>query len=224
MRPAAFVSIGECMIELSSGDGDLWRMGFADDTFNTAWYARAILPAEKRVAYVTALGDDSFSARMRAFIEEAGVETERIRSMAGRRPGLYAITLEGAERTFTYWRSESAACLLADDEDWLNQALADAELLYFSGITLAILAPQTQDRLLSALCERRLAGAKIAFDPNFAPSYGPTSVRRARRWKRRCGSPTWRFLRSMTRRGFSGIGAWRKPSNACRGSASRKSW
>jgi hypothetical protein len=58
MKPVAFASIGECMIELSAGKDDLWRMGFAGDTFNTAWYARAILPKTKRVGYVTALGDD----------------------------------------------------------------------------------------------------------------------------------------------------------------------
>ena len=46
MKPVSFASIGECMIELSAGKGDLWRMGFAGDTFNTAWYARAILPKE----------------------------------------------------------------------------------------------------------------------------------------------------------------------------------
>ncbi len=157
------------MIELSAGQRDLWRMGFAGDTFNTAYYARKILPKARRVAYVTALGDDPFSERMRGFIEKAGVETDRIRNVSGRRPGLYAITLEKAERAFTYWRSESAARALADDAGWLKRALGDAEMLYFSGITLAILAPAARRRLLAALAERRKTGARIAFDPNFRP-------------------------------------------------------
>ena len=38
-----FLSIGECMLELSQADGQLWRMGYAGDTLNTAWYVRAIL-------------------------------------------------------------------------------------------------------------------------------------------------------------------------------------
>ena len=132
MQPATFASIGECMLELSGRGEDLWRMGFAGDTFNAAWYARAILPAESRVAYVTALGDDPFSLRMREFIGAAGVATDRIRTVPGRRPGLYAITLNEGERTFTYWRGESAARLLADDAGWLTAALVEAELLYFS--------------------------------------------------------------------------------------------
>jgi len=158
------------MIELSGGTGDSWRMGFAGDTFNTAWYVRALLPSERRVAYVTALGEDAFSQRMRDFFAHAGVETDRIRTIANRRPGLYAITLKNAERTFTYWRGESAARLLADDAAWLKQALARADMLYFSGITLAILAPAARRRLLRELAARRKAGTRIVFDPNYRPA------------------------------------------------------
>lgn len=173
MTPAAFVSIGECMIELSAGKGERWRLGFAGDTFNAAWYARALLPKDRSVAYVTALGDDPFSVRMNAFMVKSGVRTDRIRTVAGRRPGLYAITLKGAERSFTYWRSESAARRLADDADWLDAALGGAELLYFSGITLGILAPAARRRLLGALRRKRQAGATIAFDSNYRPALWP---------------------------------------------------
>ena len=42
-----FLSLGECMIELSQADAECWRMGIAGDTLNTAWYARAFLdPAD----------------------------------------------------------------------------------------------------------------------------------------------------------------------------------
>ena len=171
--PVSFASIGECMIEMSGRGDDLWRMGFAGDTFNAAYYARAVLPGGHRAAYVTALGDDPFSGRIRNFIAGAGVETDRIRTIPGRRPGLYAITLAEAERTFSYWRGESAARHLADDADWLAQALDGAELLYFSGITLGILAAAARERLLAGLAARRRAGARIAFDTNFRTALWP---------------------------------------------------
>ena len=173
MKPVSFASIGECMIELSAATGDSWRMGYAGDTFNTAWYVRALLPQDRRVAYVTALGEDAFSERMRNFFVDAGIETERIRTVPGRRPGLYAITLKDAERAFTYWRGESAARLLADDPAWLKRALARADMLYFSGITLAILSPVARRRLLRELAARRAAGTRIAFDPNYRPALWP---------------------------------------------------
>lgn len=164
------------MIELSGGREGQWRMGYAGDTFNAAWYARAVLPAERAVAYVTAIGDDPFSAGLKDFIAAAGVETDRIRIVAAKRPGLYAITLSEGERSFTYWRGESAARCLADDAEWLEQALAGVELLYVSGITLAILAPEARARLVAALAARRAAGAKVAFDPNFRPVLWPDAA------------------------------------------------
>jgi 2-dehydro-3-deoxygluconokinase len=173
VTPVSFAAIGECMIELSAREGDLWRMGFAGDTFNAAWYARAVLPAARGVAYVTAVGDDPFSRRLAAFIAGSGLETDRIREVAGARPGLYAITLDGAERAFTYWRGESAARRLADDAAWLEGALAGADMLYFSGITLGILALEARGRLLARLADQRRAGTRIAFDPNFRPALWP---------------------------------------------------
>lgn len=173
MQPASFAAIGECMIELSGRGGDLWQMGFAGDTFNAAWYARAVLPSHRGVGYVTAIGDDPFSARLRGFIAESGVLTDRIRTVPGRRPGLYAITLSGAERAFSYWRGESAARQLADDPAWLERAFSGVELILFSGITLGILAPEARETLLSALARRRSGGARIAFDTNFRPALWP---------------------------------------------------
>jgi 2-dehydro-3-deoxygluconokinase len=173
MKPVSFASVGECMIELSAGKGDLWRMGFAGDTFNTAWYTRATLPRNRRVGYVTALGDDPLSTDMRKFFGKAAIETDRIREVPGRRPGLYAITLKKAERAFTYWRGESAARLLADDATWLAKALSGVDVLYFSGITLAILAEPARKTLFAELERRRKQGARVAFDPNFRPALWP---------------------------------------------------
>ena len=170
MQNASFAAVGECMVELSSRGGDLWQMGFAGDTFNACWYARALLPPERPVAYVTALGDDPFSERMQSFIGSSGIATDRIRIVPGRRPGLYAITLSGAERAFTYWRGESAARQLADDPAWLEAALSGVELLYFSGITLGILSPEDRTTLLRVLEKRRGEGARVAFDTNFRPA------------------------------------------------------
>ena len=70
-----FVSVGECMIEMSGGDGGQYRLGFAGDTFNTSWYARALFPKDWQVDYVTALGDDLYSQQMREFMEKNGIGT-----------------------------------------------------------------------------------------------------------------------------------------------------
>src|SRR5690606_21942858 len=68
-----------------------------------------------------------------------------------------------------YWRNDAAARRLADDADALARSLAGRSLVYFSGITLAILAPEARETLAGALAAARNAGSLVAFDPNYRP-------------------------------------------------------
>jgi 2-dehydro-3-deoxygluconokinase len=162
-----FISIGECMAELQATDGGLYRLGFAGDTLNTAWYMRALTRTEDvTVDYCTAVGTDSLSSKMLAFLKANGVETRFVKEVSDRTVGLYLITLTGAERSFTYWRSASAARLLAEDKEALAASLSQADAIYFSGITLAILSAAHRRNLLSVLQEMKSRGTTIAFDSN----------------------------------------------------------
>jgi 2-dehydro-3-deoxygluconokinase len=163
------LSIGECMVELSQAGEGLLRKGFAGDTFNTAWYARACLAADWSVDYFTALGDDPLSTDMLAMMTSAGIGTGLIRRIAGKTPGLYLISLNNGERTFSYWRDSAAARTLADDADHLRSAIEQADLVYVSGITLGILAPEAVDTLLAELRRAKASGKTVAFDPNLRP-------------------------------------------------------
>lgn len=167
-------SVGECMIELSRQEaGDGWKLGFAGDTFNTLWVMRALLPPDAGADYVSAFGDDPFSQDQRDFFAAAGITTAHSPVIAGGRPGLYAITLDGAERAFTYWRGEAAARRLADDPVALAKSLSDQSLVFFSGITLAVLEPAARENLLTAIATARRAGSIIAFDPNYRARLWP---------------------------------------------------
>lgn len=164
----SIASIGECMIELSTG-GSGWKMSHAGDAFNTLWVLRALLPETVTTDFVSAFGTDPFSGEQIAFMAQNGIGVSNSPRLAAYHPGLYAITLEGGERSFTYWRSEAAARRLADDPVLLGQSLASRQLVYFSGITLAILDSARRRALLQALDAARGQGALIAFDPNYRP-------------------------------------------------------
>lgn len=176
MAATGIASIGECMIELSGADAGLWRMGFAGDTFNTLWALKALAGETRAADYVSAFGDDPFSRDQVAFLASNGIGTAASPIVPGARPGLYAITLAGAERSFTYWRNDAAARQLADDPEALAKSLAERALVYFSGITLAILAEPARQALFVALAEARAAGALIAFDPNHRPRLWPDAA------------------------------------------------
>jgi len=170
MTGGLILSIGEAMVELShGGQPDLWRLGIAGDTLNTAWYLRRLLAPNWRLAYFTRVGTGEFSNRMVDFLAAEGIETAHVGRDAEREIGLYAISLRRGERSFSYWRDNSAARRLADDPAALAAALRGAHTAYLSGITLAILSPAARKALLDALAHARAAGTRMVFDPNLRP-------------------------------------------------------
>lgn len=160
------VAIGECMVEMAVRADGAYERNFAGDSFNTAWYLRQLLPETVPVDYCSALGDDAISKALLAFMEKSGLGTQHMRLVKERTLGLYMIELDHGERSFSYWRGQSAAKLLAEDKAFLERAVLGAKLVIFSGITLAILSPEHRQNLFAALLRARQAGSVIAFDPN----------------------------------------------------------
>jgi 2-dehydro-3-deoxygluconokinase len=171
------IALGECMIELRGCLADRPSLGFGGDTLNTAVYAARTAHGGLDVAYVTALGDDPFSARMMASWEAEGVATDLVRRLEGRLPGLYAIETDATgERRFYYWRDRAAARDLLLPEaagDALLARLGAADLVYLSGISLAVLDPSQRRRLLEALARHRRGGVQVAVDTNLRPALWP---------------------------------------------------
>lgn len=164
-----FLSIGECMVELSPAGDGLLKRGFAGDTLNTAWYARAAFSSDWDVDYFTALGDDALSQEMIEFLERARIGTSMIRRIPGKAPGLYMIELSNGERSFLYWRDSAAAKQLAADPHALRAAIEASDVIYFTGITLAILARADVETLFAELRRAKASGKIVVFDPNLRP-------------------------------------------------------
>lgn len=169
--PLRVAAVGEGLIELGWSDSDHARVTYGGDTLNTAIYmARLLGPGA--VEYLTALGRDEFSERLLAAWAAEGVGVGHVRRLADRLPGLYwVMTDEQGERRFHYWRHESAARSMMSDggAGEIARALLGRSLVYFSGISLAILPPTARAALLAALDAARRAGALIAFDSNYRP-------------------------------------------------------
>ncbi|WP_022734426.1 sugar kinase [Thalassospira lucentensis] len=161
--------IGECMVELSPVAPRSWQQGFAGDTMNTAWYLRQLFDQTWKIEYFTAVGTDLLSDEMLAFFEQSGISINNVIRVQDAQPGLYMIHLKEGERSFSYWREQSAAKRLATNTDLLARVIAQNEIVYFSGITLAILPEQDRETLLHLLQKARMNGQQIVFDPNIRP-------------------------------------------------------
>ena len=170
--------IGEAMVELAmAGTDSSAKVGFAGDTLNTAVYLQRSLEAanastEHTVSYVTAIGCDNFSDQMLSLMERENLNTDLVQRNEHRVPGLYAISTDDqGERSFTYWRDQSAArTLFSADTGPDFQRLLDYDLIYYSAISLAILPDSVKQQWLSFLeTYRNQQGKLVAFDSNYRP-------------------------------------------------------
>jgi 2-dehydro-3-deoxygluconokinase len=163
---ARIVCCGEGMLELSR-QGDGWKLGYGGDTLNTAIHLARL---GHDVAYLTALGGEPFSEQLRENWAAEGLDTSLILTHPTRNAGLYAIvTDDQGERSFTYWRENSAARELfaLTDASLFNRVAQHCDLFYFSLISAAILPPSGMVSLLLLANMVRDSGGRVAFDPNY---------------------------------------------------------
>lgn len=163
--------IGECMIELSGKPFAAQAQHFGGDTLNTAVYLSRLLPS-LAPSYVTGVGADTYSQLMLSSWQGEGVDTSLALVTPDKLPGMYAIEIDdNGERSFHYWRNDSAARYLCE-HDRFNEvvdSLKAVDLVYLSGISLAILPDRGKAKLLDALAQLKSAGVLIAVDSNYRP-------------------------------------------------------
>lgn len=169
MKEARIVGVGECMLELSNAasSDQIWRLHSGGDTYNSLVYLARL---GFDVRYLTALGKDRFSERMREEWAAEGVSLDLVLTHPTRHPGAYAINLDAEnERSFTYWRSESAAKALMECPNVQPAFLSasKADFLYVTGISLSILDDAGRLALGNLASQVRANGGEVAFDINY---------------------------------------------------------
>ncbi|HDR1044642.1 sugar kinase [Pasteurella multocida] len=166
--------IGECMIELNGDAFGHMYQTYGGDTLNTATYLTRITPsAALEVQYISVMGTDKLSQQMIEHWQTDGINTNWVLRDPKRHAGLYLIQLDTqGERTFLYWRNQSAARYLLQHIDIKKvfEALITVDMIYLSGISLAILPDNDRISLLAELTVLAKQGVKIAFDSNYRPA------------------------------------------------------
>ncbi|MCO4800115.1 MAG: sugar kinase [Colwelliaceae bacterium] len=167
---------GECMIELmnSSQEKSLnylsttMQQSFAGDVFNTAVYLKRTF-IDMNVHLVTAVGKDQYSLDMIQYFEQENIGTEYVFKSENKIPGLYSIQLDShGERSFTYWREDSAAReVMSFIDEQLFKHVSEGDLIFFSGISLAVISPKDRPKFWLLIDTLKSSGLKVVFDPNY---------------------------------------------------------
>ena len=163
--------VGECMIELvNRSSKSTWEPHYGGDTLNTCMYLARLFSEDKdSIYYVTRVGDDPLSKDMAQQWRDEGINCTYVEQISGRTSGLYLITtnLEG-ERTFFYWRADSPAReLFSGSNIPIIDILDQMDVVYFSGITLAILSDHGRNTLLNKMNTLIKNGKDVVFDINY---------------------------------------------------------
>lgn len=181
MQKIAF--LGECMVELSGQAFGTISQGFGGDTLNSAIYLSR-LAENVSPFYITSIGSDRLSQQLVELWEAEGIDTSLVLKDADNNTGLYQISVdEQGERTFTYWRKGSAASQMVKHPSFnlIGDAILAMDIVYLSGISVAILPEEDKQQLLEVLTRAKRHGVKIIFDSNYRPKLWD-SEQHARDW------------------------------------------
>jgi len=152
--PLRIACIGEAMLELQFGKESLRAdLGISGDILNTAIYMRRCLPKEFDVSFVSVIGNDPLSDHMADYFVSEGLHLDHLARHEEKIPGIYGITTDDlGERSFQYWRDNSAAKTMFSEGSAISGHLFQHfDVVYFSAITLAIISTEARINFMDAL-------------------------------------------------------------------------
>lgn len=159
-------ALGEAMVEFNQTDPGQphYLQGFGGDTSN------AVIAAARAgacTAYLSRLGEDTFSELLRDLWQREQVNIEAVDTDQNAPTGIYFVTHTNQGHAFTYRRAGSAACQMSPE--WLAgipaRVIEQSQWLHLSGISLAI-SEQARETAFIAMRIAKNAGTLIAFDSN----------------------------------------------------------
>ncbi|XYK79744.1 MAG: sugar kinase [Labrenzia sp.] len=153
--------IGEPLFELNEQPDGSILPGCGGDVSNVC------IAASRQQAYVgliANIGADTFGEKLQETWRREGVSTKYVTSKPGEDTGIYFVQHDANGHKFLYRRKGSAASRMTR-EDIPQSAIADASLVYASGISLAV-SGELRDATRHAIEIAVANGRAVAFDPN----------------------------------------------------------
>ena len=158
-------SIGECMLEFSNLEKNLYKHSIAGDTLNFSFYL------DKKIFntfFLTAIGTSDISQKELNFLKQEKINIDLVSKIASNEIGLYVIKNDNlGEKRFYYWRDNSAAKhFFNNDIKKISKKLQNFEYIYFTGITLSLLEDKNIDSFMRLINYFKKKNSKIVFDLN----------------------------------------------------------
>jgi len=166
------VVMGECMVEFSPNNTGMLNQSFAGDVYNTAVYLNRLTDKSTNVSILTAVGNDDISYKMLSAFAAEDIDNSMVLVSDKATVGAYLIeTDELGERSFVYWRGNSAAKSMMKDTALSEELLSQNKdsVFYFSGISIAIINKEDREQFWQMITRLKAQGIEIVFDSNYRP-------------------------------------------------------
>lgn len=123
--------------------------------------------AGRKTAFIGKVGQDIFGYKLKAVLEEVGIDTSNLVMDEEARTTLaFVQTLAGGDRDFSFYRNPGADMMLRADE-LHEELLKDTRIFHFG--TLSMTHDQVREATRKAVAIAKENGALISFDPNLRP-------------------------------------------------------
>lgn len=123
--------------------------------------------AGRKTAFIGKVGRDIFGNRLKAVLDEVGIDTSNLIMAEDVRTTLaFVETLPSGDRDFSFYRNPGADMMLKEEE-LQEDILRDTEIFHFG--TLSMTHEEVRRATKKALSIAKESGALISFDPNLRP-------------------------------------------------------
>ncbi len=160
------ISIGECLIELSTNKSltyaETFTKGYGGDTLSTVIAAARL---GSKVGFITKVGNDSFRDYLLDSWQSENIDISYVKLVEGYN-GLYFIAKqEESKKEFAYYRKKSSTTTLSVDdipEDYIERA----SVIYTTGMTQSI-STSAKNAVKKAFEIAKEKQTTVAYDPNY---------------------------------------------------------
>lgn len=169
MKKFDVIALGELLIDFT--DNGLSSQGntlFEANPGGAVCNVLAMLnKAGRKTAFVGKVGQDIFGNKLKAVLEEVGIDTSNMLMDEEVRTTLaFVQTLAGGDRDFSFYRNPGADMMLKASE-LKEELIADTKIFHYG--TLSMTHEGVREATKKAIAIAKESGAILSFDPNLRP-------------------------------------------------------
>lgn len=123
--------------------------------------------AGRKTAFIGKVGRDIFGNRLKAVLDEVGIDTSNLIMDEDVRTTLaFVETLPGGDRDFSFYRNPGADMMLREEE-LQEELIKDGKIFHFG--TLSMTHEEVRRATKKAVAVAKESGVLVSFDPNLRP-------------------------------------------------------